>query len=98
MINNEKVTNYQRNETKILQKTRDHYEKNRQKSLKRSRDYYEKNKEKIKEDRGNKYSTLSIEDKKINREKWREWYSKLDNEKKKIRNASKERYHALLIT
>ena len=98
MINNEKVTYYQRNKAKILQKARDYYEKNKQKSLKRSRDYYEKNKEKIKEDRRNKYSTLSIEDKKINQEKWREWYPKLDNEKKKIRNASKERYHALLIT
>ena len=50
MKNNEKVTYYQRNQAKILQKTRN---------------YYEKNKEKIKEDRRNKYSTLSIEDKKI---------------------------------
>ena len=49
MINNEKVTYYQRNKAKILQKARDYYEKNKQKSLKRSRNYYEKNKEKIKE-------------------------------------------------
>ena len=69
MINNEKVTYYQRNKAKILQKARDYYEKNKQKSLKRSRNYYEKNKEKIKEDRRNKYSTLSIEDKKIKMER-----------------------------
>ena len=82
VLNNEKETYYQRNWVKILQK---------------ARDYDESNKERIKEYRRNKYSTLTIEDKKIKQEKWRQWYSKLDDEKKnKIRNASKERYHKLI--
>ena len=70
-----------------------YYQRNRAKILQKARDYYESNKE----DRRKKYSTLTIEDKKIKQEKWRQWYSKLDDEKKnKIRNASKERYHKLI--
>ena len=58
---------------------------------------YELNKEKISKNRKSKNDSLSIENKKIKQKKWRKWQSNLHNEQKnKMRNASKERYHRLI--
>ena len=52
----EKLTRYQKNKEKILQKAKEYYEKNKEKK----KEYYEKNKERIKEDTKNRYYKLGI--------------------------------------
>ena len=50
----EKLTRYQKNKDKILQKAKEYYEKNKEKK----EEYYEKNKERIKE--YTKIDTISL--------------------------------------
>ena len=48
----EKLTRYQKNKDKILQKAKEYYEKNKEKKeeyYEKNKEYYEKNKERIKE-------------------------------------------------
>ena len=88
------VTYYQNNKDNLLQKGKDYNEKNKDKLLQKSKDCYEKNKEQRKENRRNKYNNM-IDEEKLNVLKYRrEWYHKLDLEKKRrVRNYSKAICH-----
>ena len=57
----EKLTRYQKNKDKILQKAKEYYEKNKEKKeeyYEKNKEYYEKNKERIKE--YTKIDTMSL--------------------------------------
>ena len=66
--------------------------------LQNSKDYYEKNKKQRKEYRKNKYNDMS-EEERLNVLKYRrDWYQKLDLERKrKIRNYSKTVSHPIEV-
>ena len=56
--------------------------------------YYEANKEKLEEQAKIRYFNQSIEEKEKSKEYYRNWYSSLDEDKKKqIRTNAKNRYH-----
>ena len=87
---------YQKNKAIILQKCKKYYEKDKERLLKKLKEYYENNKGKIRIDNRKKYDLLTIEEKKIIQQKWREWYLNFDKDKKnKIRTAARDRYYKI---
>ena len=75
-----------------------YYHRNRDTILQRSKDYYENNKEKRKEDRRNKYNSMSNEERLKILAYRKEWHHKLDEEKKnKMRKDARDRYYAIKV-
>ena len=72
--------------------------KNRNKLLQKSKDYYESNKEPRKGYQKNKYNNMTNEEKQIVLEYRKDWYQKLDLERKrKMNDSSKNRYYLIKV-
>ena len=73
-----------------------YYQKNRDKLLQKSKNYYENNKEQRHEYRRNKYNNMTDEER-LNVLKYRrEWYHKLDLERKRGMNNYSNNKHKLI--